>query len=339
MDLKYTIQSGDTLSQIAQNMGVNMDELAEANDIKDANNIQAGLRLSIPSPPREAEKVRAIQEQVYRDQGQGVKKEAVVQEKEYALPQQIKRDERRDAAVGYTVTSGDTFNAIAKARGVSVERLRALNPDVKDPNKISVGQNLRYQEDDENTEKPSLLAGPSPETVSEQGSSFSTVPENAKAYGKFLLGTVLGVGGEDPDIDVAGFGEEQKKVLKTAMENASKAGRSYIKYTDYPKMKGGETVNNFYRQKRESNGLYELAKASFTDPVFEMFTTVGVFSFNKEGERYTILPDKYDFDKNKNKGGVDNRAPPRDMYARLTHLGQNISGENPDFSFNIYGVI
>ena len=250
MSLKYTIKSGDTLSQIAQSMGVNMTELAKANGIEDANKIRAGRKLSMPSPPREAEKVRAVQEQMLRSQNQEVKKEAVIQEKKYALPQQTKRDERRDAAVGYTVKPGDTFNSVAKARGVSVDRFRALNPEVIDPNKISVGQNLRYQEeevgfkdkitsfftgDDEATEKSSLLEGssPEPETVSKQGSSFSVIPENAKAFGKFLAGNLLGLGEKGGDIDVSDFGKEQKKVLRVAMENASKDGRDYIKYSDY----------------------------------------------------------------------------------------------------------
>jgi len=120
------------------------------------------------------------------------------------------------------------------------------------------------------------------------------------------------------------------------MENASKDGRDYIKYSDYPEMKGGENVNDFYRQKRKDNGLLDLARASFTDPVFEMFTTVGVFSFNKKGKRYTILPDKYDFDKSKS--GGDNRPEAKDSYSSLTYLGQDIS-EDQSYSFNIQGVI
>jgi len=48
MDLKYTIQSGDTLSRIAVDLGVEMRELAAANQIEDANKIRAGKQLIIP---------------------------------------------------------------------------------------------------------------------------------------------------------------------------------------------------------------------------------------------------------------------------------------------------
>jgi murein DD-endopeptidase MepM/ murein hydrolase activator NlpD len=57
MALNYTIQSGDTLSQIALDLGVDMRELAEANQIEDANKIRAGKKLVIPS---KAEKQQTI---------------------------------------------------------------------------------------------------------------------------------------------------------------------------------------------------------------------------------------------------------------------------------------
>jgi LysM repeat protein len=44
----YTVQSGDCLSVIAQNLGVSMDELASLNGIQDVNKIYAGEMLQIP---------------------------------------------------------------------------------------------------------------------------------------------------------------------------------------------------------------------------------------------------------------------------------------------------
>ena len=45
----YTIKSGDTLSQIAQQYGTTVSALASANGIADPNKIQAGKTITIPS--------------------------------------------------------------------------------------------------------------------------------------------------------------------------------------------------------------------------------------------------------------------------------------------------
>ena len=44
--------------------------------------------------------------------------------------------------MAYTVKSGDTFNEIAASLGMSSAELRALNPDIKDYNKISINQQI-----------------------------------------------------------------------------------------------------------------------------------------------------------------------------------------------------
>tara|TARA_R110000803_G_scaffold12923_1_gene36562 strand:+ start:394 stop:1488 length:1095 start_codon:yes stop_codon:yes gene_type:complete len=326
MSLKYTIQRGDTLSGIAQSMKVNMVELAEANGIEDANKIQAGRKLSMPSPPREPEKVRAVQEQMLRSQNQGVKKEAVIQEKKYALPQQTKRDERKDAAVGYAVKPGDTFNAVAKARGVSVERLRALNPEVKDPNKISVGQNLRYQEeepgfkdkimsfftgDDENTKKPSILVKP---VEAEESLDSTFVPSPVKLVLSSLFGKGTGqtYGADD-------VGEDVVSVVSQVASNARAAGRMSTGYNDYPDTKSGlpiialvgavkygdgtripQSVRREYRKQRDAMypknpiGLAKFVRDVATDPVVKAALTVGGFNIRGEEGAYSVN-DRFNF--------------------------------------------
>lgn len=47
----------------------------------------------------------------------------------------------------YTVKKGDTLSKIAKAEGVSVANLHSWN-NIKDPNKIKVGQKLKLKESD-----------------------------------------------------------------------------------------------------------------------------------------------------------------------------------------------
>lgn len=47
--------------------------------------------------------------------------------------------------VEYTVQKGDTLSGIAEKNGTTVAAIQALNPSIKDPNKIYVGQKLRIK--------------------------------------------------------------------------------------------------------------------------------------------------------------------------------------------------
>ena len=47
--------------------------------------------------------------------------------------------------IEYSVKKGDTLSAIAKRNGVTVAELLKLNPGIKDPNKIYVGQKIRVR--------------------------------------------------------------------------------------------------------------------------------------------------------------------------------------------------
>jgi LysM repeat protein len=42
----------------------------------------------------------------------------------------------------YRIKSGDTLLKIAKANGITIEQLLAANPDIKNPNRIVVGQEI-----------------------------------------------------------------------------------------------------------------------------------------------------------------------------------------------------
>jgi nucleoid-associated protein YgaU len=49
------------------------------------------------------------------------------------------------SAVYYTVVKGDTLTSIAKKYGTTVAKILSLNPTIKDPNVISVGQKIRVK--------------------------------------------------------------------------------------------------------------------------------------------------------------------------------------------------
>ena len=168
---------------------------------------------------------------------------------------------------------------------------------------------------------------------------INVVPENALLYVRYMLGNKLGLDSQGTDVRVEKFGTEQQDVLRAAVENAIKDGRTSIKYSDYPDMRNGERPDQFYKAKRNNKSYVDLAVTSLKDPVFEMFTTTGVFNFKNLGEgKYEIIPDKYDFEKAKS--GGENRKEAIDDYGKLTHAAQDISADpSKKYTFNVRGVL
>lgn len=106
----YTVQSGDTLSGIANRFGTNYESLASLNNISNPNRIYVGqvLKLSANSTPS------TPSHQVTNNTPTG----------------------------SYTVKAGDSLSAIAAHYGTSYESLARLN-NISNPNHIYVGQVLK----------------------------------------------------------------------------------------------------------------------------------------------------------------------------------------------------
>ena len=227
------------------------------------------------------------------------------------------------------VNKGDTLGKISKETGVSVKELQEYN-NIKDPNKIQTGQTLRLEPEGKK------LSAIRKEAVRQSRETLEGIEQAIGNFGKFQMGNILGGDPKGDDIDVGTLGQKQQQVLKQAMVNAEKEGRQYVTYDDYPAMADGQSVRDFYDQKRSDADLVNLARASFSDPVFEMFTSLGAFNFSKDDAgNFEVLPDRYDFDKAKST--ASDRANPKDDYARLTYLGQDISEDEDAYGFNFKG--
>jgi uncharacterized protein (TIGR02594 family) len=103
----YTVRPGDTLSKIAKTFATTVVDIQAANKIPDPDLILIGQKLVIPG-------VRTT-----------------------TSDDEINAD-RFD--VVYVVRRGDTLSRIAKSQGVSLHELLRNNPDIADPDVISVGQ-------------------------------------------------------------------------------------------------------------------------------------------------------------------------------------------------------
>ena len=109
--ISYTVQSGDTLSGIAEEYGVTVAELQAWNNISNPNDIYAGEVLKIYT------------------NGSG--------------------DSGNGGSISYTVQSGDTLSTIAEEYGVTVEELVEWN-NISNPDDIYVGEVLKIYTNDSN---------------------------------------------------------------------------------------------------------------------------------------------------------------------------------------------
>lgn len=110
----YTIVKGDSISGISDKMGIPMKVIRENNTIREP--LQIGVRLRVPT---RTSTIRAIAQSTN--------------------PEIVKLT---IAGGSYRVKSGDTFEDIALASGLSKEELRAANPHVSNISRIMIGQVL-----------------------------------------------------------------------------------------------------------------------------------------------------------------------------------------------------
>ena len=103
----YTVQSGDTLWQIALKYGTTVQEIADINGIENSNLIYPG------------EVLRILENSTVEG-----------------------KEERGTGSIVYTVRHGDTISKIAMAYGVTVQHIVEMN-DIQNPNLIYPGEKIR----------------------------------------------------------------------------------------------------------------------------------------------------------------------------------------------------
>jgi LysM repeat protein len=114
---QHRVQPGETLSEIAKQYGITLEQLMAVNDITDPDSVYSGqlLEIAVPAPATAALATAAIVATVTPSS---------------------------DLPDVYTVAAGDTLSAIARRFDIDIDVLRSLNA-LGDADNILVGQNLR----------------------------------------------------------------------------------------------------------------------------------------------------------------------------------------------------
>ena len=274
MDLKYVIQSGDTLSQIAENLGVDMRELAKANGIEDMNKIYAGRSLTVPGM-QEQQKVQAMQERMQeKPEAVQQKPEAVAKKPTPPPPPASSEKEQERASITDRVMS--FFAPSAKA---------------------------------ETRQKPSLL---SKEPSKEPSSTLIPSPVKLVTASLFGRGTGKTFTAEDVGEDVVSvISEIGKRARAAGRMNASyedypetERGLPVAALVGAARYADGSRIPSKVRKEysRLRNEMYPknpIGLARFvadvaTDPVLKAAYTVGGFSIHGTEGNYSIK-DRFNF--------------------------------------------
>lgn len=146
----YTVQSGDTLSGIANTFNTTVNTLAQLNNIQNVNRIYVGQQLRVRQTATSSTPASS----------------AVASQQ----PTQSSSNSQAATAETYTVKSGDTLSGIASQFNTTYTALAQINQ-LSNPNKIYVGQVLKL--------KASQAATPSSSNTTSTSQQTSTT---AKTY-------------------------------------------------------------------------------------------------------------------------------------------------------------
>lgn len=146
----YTVKSGDTLGAIAKAYGTTADALVKHNGIKNANLINVGQVIRIPTDSTtQTYTVKSGDTLSDIAEDYGTTADAIAKLNNIKNPDLISvgqvlniRGNSKEKVTTYTIKSGDTLSEIAKKHGTTVNAIASANG-ISNPNLISVGQTLR----------------------------------------------------------------------------------------------------------------------------------------------------------------------------------------------------
>ncbi|MDP5274677.1 LysM peptidoglycan-binding domain-containing protein [Chengkuizengella axinellae] len=192
----YVVQPGDTLYKIAQNFGVSVTDLIEANNITDASVLYVGQTLVIPMAPEEPEMgtyvVKAGDTLGAIARRSGISLEDLMAINNISDPNMIYVGQvllvpvlPEEGLAYHIVKPGENIWQIARMYNVRARDLARLN-NITDPRTLYVGQVLLI---------PEAVAAPEPEPEPEPEEVYYTVQE-----GDTFTSIAIQYGLTDPDL-------------------------------------------------------------------------------------------------------------------------------------------
>lgn len=151
----YVIKSGDTIYRIARRLGFSVDQILEANPGLDPDSLFVGQKICLPIDgevcPGQVYKIQAGDNFYQLAQKFKVSVEAIVAANPGVNPNALQIGQEVCIPVStvtcpdgevYVIQPGDNLFKLAKKYNISLEELLKLNPQITEPSKVSVGQNI-----------------------------------------------------------------------------------------------------------------------------------------------------------------------------------------------------
>ncbi len=137
-DLNYTVKSGDTFVEIANNHGLALAELQKANpQIKDVTKLALGQQIRIPGTKQhfKVKEQKPVQNLIAANKTKQIQQTAS-KKQEMAPASSAKRSKSR-----YTIQKGDTLYSVAQKHGLTVAELQEMNNGLS-PQNLAIGQSI-----------------------------------------------------------------------------------------------------------------------------------------------------------------------------------------------------
>jgi len=143
-ELKYVVQSGDSLWKISRKFNVGTEEIIDRNDIQDENRIREGRVIYIPKRPgtmveEEQPPVETTVDETVESEAETATEEVATVDTTTIGAQDPELDESQ--YITHEVVSGDTIWKLARTYGVTTQDIIKAN-NIDDPRKIQIGQKL-----------------------------------------------------------------------------------------------------------------------------------------------------------------------------------------------------
>ncbi len=131
----YVVTTGDTLSSIAREHRSSVVSLMRANNIEDPTRLRAGQQIALPS-----DSITPSSTHFFKKAPPKAIPVAEEETKISSAAHSERANPTKHGVKNYKVQRGDTLYGIARRHGLSMDSLRALNPDIED--RILVGQHI-----------------------------------------------------------------------------------------------------------------------------------------------------------------------------------------------------
>lgn len=226
----YTVQSGDTLSGIANRFSTSVNTLAHLNDIQNVNRIYIGQRLLV----RQA--ATSTPSQQPSQPTQPSQQQPSSQPSTPAQPSNSSQS-------SYTVKSGDTLSAIAGQFGMNYVQLAQIN-NIANPNRIYVGQVLQLKATNVNNNQAATQ--PAPVAPSQPQSTTSTATTYTVKSGDTLSAIASQYGMNYSQLAQINNIANPNRIYVGQVLRINNSNNSYVPSTSTYRAAATNTTNNSY---------------------------------------------------------------------------------------------